>query len=173
MQLDWGTLGNGFSGRSFMFQGKHLDVRVPSFFPHLWEIRPENPFPEVPQSSCIFWDGRGPFSRRFIFSIFLRPSKKQKNDARTATFHPSLEENSPWDHAQIKERPTWRSIARSRALYDQMAPQLCLFYISVKFDFRPTKQKKEMPKVLTVTAPLKKTAPGTMPKSKSARLGGP
>ena len=35
-----------------------------------WEFRPENPFPEVPQSSCIFWDGQGPFSRRFTFSTF-------------------------------------------------------------------------------------------------------
>ena len=64
-----------------------------------------------------------------------------KNDAETATFYRSLEENSPWDHAQIKERPSWRSIAGSRALYDQMAPQLCLFYISAKFEFRPTRQK--------------------------------
>ena len=80
---------------------------------------------------------RGPFLRHFIFSSFVRPGKNQKNDAETATFYRSLEDNSPWDHAQIKERPSWRSIAGSRALYDQMAPQLCLFYISAKFDFCP------------------------------------
>ena len=83
-----------------------------------------------------FWD-------ILIFSIFVRPDKNQKNDAETATCYRSLEENSPWDHAQIKERPIWRSIARSRALYDQMAPQLCLFYISAKFDFRPNSRKYE------------------------------
>ena len=115
--------------------------RKSTFFSYIfWEFRPENPFPEVPQSSCIFWDARNPFLRHFIFSSFVRPGKNQTNDAETATCYRSLEENSPWDHAQIKERPTWRSIARSRALYDQMAPQLCLFYISAKFDFRLTRQ---------------------------------
>ena len=37
------------------------------------EFRPENPFPEFPQSSCIFWDGRGPFPSRF-FVCFLTVS---------------------------------------------------------------------------------------------------
>ena len=78
-----------------------------------------------------FWD-------ILFFSSFVRPGKNQKNDAETATCYLSLGENSPRDQAQIKERPTWRFIAGSRALYDQMAPQLCLFYISAKFDIRPT-----------------------------------
>ena len=84
-------------------------------------------------AGAYFWD-------IFVFSSFVRPGKNQQNDAETATCYLSLGENSPRDQAQIKERPTWRSIAGSRALYDQMAPQLCLFYISAKFDFRPTKQ---------------------------------
>ena len=75
----------------------------------------------------------------FIFSIFVPPDKNQQKYAETATCFRSLGENSPEDPAQVKERPTWRSIAKSRALYDQMAPQLCLFYISAKFDVRPTK----------------------------------
>ena len=50
----------------------------------------------------------------------------------TRTCCPSLEETSPRDQAQTKERPTWRSIAGWRALYDQMASQLCLF------TFRPS-----------------------------------
>ena len=107
---------------------------------HCWKGRPENPFPEVPQSSCIFWDARNQFLRHFNFFDFRPARQKPKNDAETATFSPSLEENSPWNPAQIKERPTWRSIAGSRALDDQMAPQLCLFYISAKFDLRPTRQ---------------------------------
>ena len=73
----------------------------------------------------------------FIFSIFVPPDKNQQKYAETATCFRSLGENSPEDPAQVKERPTWRSIAKSRALYDQMAPQLCLFYISAKFDVRP------------------------------------
>ena len=98
-----------------------------------------NPFPKVPRSSCIFWDGRGPFLRHFNFFDFRPTRQKPENDAEITSCYRSLEENSPWDHAQIKERRTWRSIARSRALYNQMAPQLCVFYISAKFDVRPTK----------------------------------
>ena len=70
-----------------------------------------------------------------IFSIFGRPIKNQNKNAETTTLNRSLEENSPWDHSQIKERRTWRSIAKSIALYDQMAPQLCLFYVSARTDF--------------------------------------
>ena len=99
---------------------------------------PKTRLPRSPNRAASF--GRvGAISETFLFCpTFVRPSKNQKNDAETATCYRSLQENSPWDHAQIKERPTWRSIARSRALYDQMAPQLCLFYISAKFDFCPT-----------------------------------
>ena len=44
------------------------------------------------------------------------------------------------------------------------------FFRSSSDQEKPTKM---IPKLLPVTIPLKKTAPGTMPKSKSARLGGP
>ena len=77
---------------------------------------------------------------RFCFFRVSFDQAKTKNDAETATCYLSLGENSPRGQAKIKERPTWRSLAGSRALYDQMAPQLCLFYISAKFDFRLTRQ---------------------------------
>ena len=37
------------------------------FFLHILGFSGRNPFPEVPQSSCIFWDAQHPFSRRFFF----------------------------------------------------------------------------------------------------------
>ena len=78
-----------------------------------WEFRPENPFLEVSQSSCIFWDAQNPFSRRFIFWTFS-------------------------DLAGVGG-----------------------------------KKPKKDPKLVPFPLPLKKTAPGTMPKLKNARLGGP
>ena len=35
----------------------------------MFKFRPKNLFPEVPQSSCIFWDARNPFPRHLIFLI--------------------------------------------------------------------------------------------------------
>ena len=74
----------------------------------------------------------------FQFCHFWPPPstapKKYKNPPLTNP----LENPDPWDHAQTIEREILFRIALTRALYDQMAPQLCLFYISAKFDFRPT-----------------------------------
>ena len=41
----------------------------------------------------------------------------------------SLEPQGPRDRACGKEREILFRIALTRALYDQMAPQLCLFYV--------------------------------------------
>ena len=46
----------------------------------------------------------------------------------------------------------------------------CSFF---RFSSRRTKTNKNMPKRLPVSVPLEKTAPRTLPKSKSARLEGP
>ena len=42
----------------------------------LLEFRAENPFSEVPQSSCIFWDTQGPFLRHVYFFDF-RPARQK------------------------------------------------------------------------------------------------
>ena len=44
------------------------------------ETQPENPFPKVPQSSCIFWDGRGHFWD--ILILFDLPSDQAKNQQK-------------------------------------------------------------------------------------------
>ena len=71
-----------------------------------WEFRAENPFSEVPQSSCIVWDTQGPFLRHVYFFVFRTPDKNQQKYAESATCFRSLGENSPEDPAQVKERPT-------------------------------------------------------------------
>ena len=76
----------------------------------------------------------GPIFETYYLDFRLANQKSKKN-AETTTLNRSLEETSLWDHSQIKEHRTWRSIAKSRALYDQMAPQLCLFYVSARTDF--------------------------------------
>ena len=59
-----------------------------SFSHHVFGISAENAFPEVPQSSCIFWDGRGPFLRHLNFSIFVRPGTNQKMMPKLLPFTP-------------------------------------------------------------------------------------
>ena len=53
------------------------------------------------------------------------PPEKHENPPQTDP----LENLSPWDHAQVIERKILFRIALTRALYDQMAPQLCPFYV--------------------------------------------
>ena len=48
---------------------------------------------------------------------------KQTKDAETVTCYRSPGKATPWDHAQITEHPTWRSIARSGVTYARMAAQ--------------------------------------------------
>ena len=60
-------------------KSRKREKRKSKFSPMCWEFRPENPFPEVPQSSCIFWHGRGQFPSRFIvFDIVDREEKNMK-----------------------------------------------------------------------------------------------
>ena len=108
---------------------------------YLLRISDRKPVSRGPPIELHLLECSGPILETFVFfRLSSDQAKTRKEYAETATCYRSLEENSPWDHAQIRERPTWRSIARSRALYDQMAPQLCLFYISAKFNFPPTRQ---------------------------------
>ena len=41
-----------------------------------FKFRPENPFPEIPQSSCIVWDTQGPFLRH-VFCFDFRPARQK------------------------------------------------------------------------------------------------
>ena len=45
------------------------------------------------------------------------------------TFRAFLETKGPRDRPWVQERQILFRIALTRALYDQMAPQLCLFYV--------------------------------------------
>ena len=124
-----------------------------------WEVRPENPVFRGPPIELHRLGYSGPIFKTFVFFRFSWDQATPKNDAETATCYHSLQENTPRDHAQIKERPTWRSIARSRALYDQMAPWRCLFCTSEKFDFRPTKQKQKNAETATFHRSLEENSP--------------
>ena len=88
------------------FWDLHLGWGVYGFPVENLKFRAENPFPEVPQSSCIFWDAQGSFLRHSHFLDFRPARQKPKNDAEHATLNRSPAENSPCDRAQITERPT-------------------------------------------------------------------
>ena len=60
-----------------------------------------------------------------VFNVLTIHDQQQLSENRSC--FSSLEETSPWDPAHVKERQIWRPIASTRALYDQMAPQLCQF----------------------------------------------
>ena len=94
---------------------------------------------EVSRPSGFFWTGRE--LRKPNFELFHQTCSLlfQQQLSENHSCFSSLEETSPWDPAHVKERRIWRPIASTRALYDQMAPQLGQFEV---FNFltktRPT-----------------------------------
>ena len=116
-----------------------------------WMFWPKPRFSRSPDLADFCWTGRE--LRKPNFDLFHQTCSllfKQQLSENHSCFS-SLEETSPWDPAHVKERQIWRPIASTRALYDQMAPQLCKFYV---FDFliktRPT---------TLVRKPLEETSP--------------
>ena len=67
----------------------------------------------------------------FEFQFVLFENSPLENH-ETTTFRASLELRGPRDCACGKEREILFRIALTRALYDQMAPQLCHFYVPRK-----------------------------------------
>ena len=97
----------------------------------------------------------GSISNQFLFVRFF---VDRANSIKTLIVSKSLQETNPWDHALVKERNALFQIALTRALYDQMAPQLCHF----DFFCLSVGQDKNM-KIQFLTTPLQKAALETMP----------
>ena len=62
-------------------------------------------------------------------TIFMFFCKERFKKHENPTFRPSLEPWGPRDPPWMQERKILFRIALTRALYDRMAPQLCLFYV--------------------------------------------
>ena len=86
-------------------------------------------FQTTQNKSCkqYFSDDQGKQTSQmsFIFSWIVRPSTTYEK----LFFRASLEPQGPRDPPFVKERKILFRIALTRALYDQMAPQLCPFYV--------------------------------------------
>ena len=98
-----------------------------TFSRYFWDFLAKTSIFEVPRPSGFFWTGRE--LRKPNFDLFHQTCSllfKQQLSENHSCFS-SLEETSPWDPAHVKERRIWRPIASTRALYDQMAPQLGQF----------------------------------------------
>ena len=67
------------------------------------------------------------------FHVFLEKYFFEKHEKQT--FRASLEPWGPRDPPWMQERQILFRIALTRALYDQMAPQLCPFYVPGKLSF--------------------------------------
>ena len=63
-----------------------------------------------------------------VFQVFLLKNDPPENHGKT-TFRAFLETKGPRDPPWVQERQILFRIALTRALFDQMAPQLCLFYV--------------------------------------------
>ena len=72
-----------------------------------------------------------PENLRFVFIIVFCKISPSGNHENT-TFQQFLETEGPRDRACGKERNNLFRIALTRALYGQMAPQLCLFTFQVR-----------------------------------------
>ena len=79
------------------------------------------------------WSGRRNISE--VFQVFLYFEHGLPGNHENTTFRAVLEPWGPRDRPWIQERKILFRIALTRALYDQMAPQLCHFYISATVDF--------------------------------------
>ena len=71
------------------------------------------------------WSGQKQISE--VFQVFSKHDP-QTNHEKT-TFRAFHESKRPRDPPWVQERQILFRIALTRALYDQMAPQLCLFYV--------------------------------------------
>ena len=73
-------------------------------------------------------DGQGKNKISEVFQVFVFLMTPLENHEKT-TFWAFLETKGPRDPPWVQERQILFRITLTRALYDQMAPQLCLFYV--------------------------------------------
>ena len=134
-----------------------------------WEFRAENPFSEVPQSSCIVWDTQGPFLRHVYFFDFRPAGQKPTKICRNGYLFPF----------------PWRKQARGTCP-SQRAPDLKV-HSQIESSVRPNgtpvrpiwsfqlfdqdKTNNNCSKTVAVSLPLRKPALGTLPMWKSAEFG--
>ena len=71
--------------------------------------------------------GKKKSQKFFIFFFFLKNDPPENHEK--TTFRAFLETKGPRDPPWMQERQILFRIALTRALYDQTAPQLCLFYV--------------------------------------------
>ena len=90
------------------------------------------PCADLPRSSGIIFSPKNRHPTMFVndFHIFFKKRVRQNHENQT--FRVSLKPQGPRDRACGKEREILCRIALTRALYDQMAPQLCHFYVPGK-----------------------------------------
>ena len=78
------------------------------------------------------WSGQNTISEVYFYFFFCQMTP---GNHENTTFQTFLEPWGPRDPPWMQERKILFRIALTRALYDQMAPQLCHFYISATVDF--------------------------------------
>ena len=139
------------------------------------EFQPENPFPEVPQSSCIFWDTQGPFLRHVYFSDVRPAGQKPTKICRNGYLFPFPWRKQPRGPCPSQRAPDLKVHSQIESFVrPNGTPVMLLLHLGqVRLSSDQAKTKQLIPKLLPFALPLKKTAPGTTSKSKSARLGGP
>ena len=138
-----------------------------------WEFRAENPFSEVPQSSCIVWDTQGPFLRHVYFFDFRPAGQKPTKICRNGYLFPFPWRKQPRGPCPSQRAPDLKVHSQiESSVRPNGTPVMPLLHFG-QVRLSSDQAKKKMPKLLPVSVPLKKTAPRTMPKSKSARLEGP
>ena len=125
MDRGFGTPG-GDTNQWFLvrnFEKKNMRSFSSFFFGENWTLRTscKNDFPMVRGE-------QNNLRSLFFFSWFSRPSKNHEN----TLFRASLEPQGPRDPPCVKERNIFFRIALTRALYDQMAPQLCPLFVPAK-----------------------------------------
>ena len=70
-----------------------------------WEFQAENPFSEVPQSSCIVWDTQGPFLRHVYFFHFRPAGQKPTRICRNGYLFPFPWRKQPRGHRTSQRAP--------------------------------------------------------------------
>ena len=86
------------------------------------------PCADLPRSSGIIFSPKNRHPTMFV-NDFHTFHKTNQNNHENRTFRASVEPQGPRDLPCVKERKNIFRIALTRALYDQMTPQLYQFYV--------------------------------------------
>ena len=94
-----------------------------------WPESPGGPSDDLGRSFGIILSPKFQNPTIFVNHFHICFKKKSKKNHENQTFRESLESQGPRDLPSMKERKISYKMHGSRAPYDQMAPQLCLFYV--------------------------------------------